>query len=254
MSIECTRVNGVVRIQIARPEKKNAITAAMYQSLADALGAANEDPSARSILIYGHKEIFTAGNDLEDFMKNPPADVNAPVFQFMQALGYAEKPVVAAVNGAAVGIGTTMLMHCDLVYCADNSIFSMPFVSLGLCPEFASSLLIPLNAGYHKAVEKLLLAEPINAGEAAEMNIVNRVLPADDVFDFAVKQAERFNQLPPASVRTTKRLLRAGWKTATERIIADEASSFGQMLRGAEAKEAFTAFFERRKPDFSKVA
>jgi enoyl-CoA hydratase/carnithine racemase len=180
--------------------------------------------------------------------------MNAPVFQFMQALGYAEKPVVAAVNGAAVGIGTTMLMHCDLVYCADNSVFSMPFVSLGLCPEFASSLLIPLNAGYHKAVEKLLLAEPINAGEAVEMKIVNRVLPPDDVFDFAVKQAERFNQLPPASVRTTKRLLRAGWKTVTERVIADEASSFGQMVRSAEAKEAFTAFFERRKPDFSKFA
>ena len=150
-------------------------------------------------------------------MKNPPADMNAPVFRFMQALGYAEKPVVAAVNGAAVGIGTTMLMHCDLVYCADNSVFSMPFVSLGLCPEFASSLLIPLNAGYHKAVEKLLLAEPINASEALEMKIVNRVLPRDDVLDFAIKQAERFNQLPPASVRATKRLLRSGWKTVTEK-------------------------------------
>ncbi len=135
--------------------------------------------------------------------------------------------MVAAVNGAAVGIGTTMLMHCDLVYCADNSVFSMPFVSLGLCPEFASSLLIPLNAGYHKAVEKLLLAEPINADEAVEMKIVNRVLAPDDVLDFAIKQAERFNQLPPASVRTTKRLLRSGWKTVTEKVIADEASSFG---------------------------
>ena len=187
-------------------------------------------------------------------MKNPPAGMNAPVFQFMQALGYSEKPVVAAVNGAAVGIGTTMLMHCDLVYCADNSVFSMPFVSLGLCPEFASSLLVPLNAGYHKAVEKLLLAEPISADEAVDMKIVNRVLAPDDVLDFAIKQAERFNQLPPASVRTTKRLLRSGWKTATEKVIADEANSFGQMLRSAEAKEAFTAFFERRNPDFSKFA
>ena len=252
MNIVCTRVNGVARIQISRPEKKNAITAAMYQSLAEALAAANADSTARAILIHGEKDVFTAGNDLEDFLKNPPADINAPVFQFMQALGYAEKPVVAAVNGAAVGIGTTMLMHCDLVYCADNSVFSMPFVSLGLCPEFASSLLIPLNAGYHKAVEKLLLAEPINASEAAEMKIVNRVLAPGDVFEFAVKQAERFNQLPPASVRTTKRLLRAGWKTVTEKVIADEANSFAQMVRSAEAKEAFTAFFERRKPDFSK--
>ena len=254
MSIATTTINGVARIQITRPEKKNAITAAMYQSMADALAAANDDSTARAILICGQKDIFTAGNDLEDFMKNPPADMNAPVFQFMQALGYSEKPVIAAVNGAAVGIGTTMLMHCDLVYCADNSVFSLPFVSLGLCPEFASSLLIPLNAGYHKAVEKLLLAEPISADEAVDMKIVNRVLAPDDVLDFAIKQAERFNQLPPASVRTTKRLLRSGWKTATEKVIADEANSFGQMLRSVEAKEAFTAFFERRKPDFSKFA
>ena len=254
MSVASTTINGVARIEIARPEKKNAITAAMYQSLANALAAAHDDPAVRAILIHGQKDIFTAGNDLEDFMKNPPADINAPVFQFMQALGYSEKPVVAAVNGAAVGIGTTMLMHCDLVYCADNSIFSMPFVSLGLCPEFASSLLIPLNAGYHKAVEKLLLADPISADEALEMKIVNRVLPPDDVLDFAIKQAERFNELPPASVRATKRLLRSGWKSVTEKVIADEANSFAQMLRSAEAREAFTAFFERRKADFSRFA
>ena len=251
MSIVGATVNGIARVEIARPDKKNALTAAMYQSLADAIGAAHDDSNVRAIVIHGQKDVFTAGNDFEDFMKNPPADMNAPVFQFMQALGYSEKPVIAAVNGPAVGIGTTMLMHCDLVYCADNSVFSMPFVSLGLCPEFASSLLITLNAGYHKAVEKLLLADPISADEALEMKIVNRVLPRDDVFDFAIKQAERFNQLPPASVRTTKRLLRAGWKSMTEKIIADEANSFGAMVRSAEAKEAFSAFFERRKPDFS---
>ena len=252
MIVVGTTTNGVARIQIARPEKKNAITAAMYQSMADAVAAAQADPAVRAILISGQKEIFTAGNDLEDFMKNPPADINAPVFRFMQALGYAEKPVVAAVNGAAVGIGTTMLMHCDLVYCAEDSVFSMPFVSLGLCPEFASSLLVPLNAGYHKAVEKLLLAEPISASEAVEMKIVNRALPRDDVVEFVVKQAERFNHLPPASVRATKKLLRSGWKAVTEKVIADEAQVFAQMLRSAEAKEAFAAFFERRKPDFSK--
>ena len=147
MSIRTATLNGVATIEIARPEKKNALTAAMYQSMADALAAAHDDSSVRVILICGQKDIFTAGNDLEDFMKNPPEAMNAPVFQFMQALGYAEKPVIAAVNGAAVGIGTTMLMHCDLVYCADNSVFSMPFVSLGLCHEVASSLLMPRNAG-----------------------------------------------------------------------------------------------------------
>ncbi|MGH6611779.1 MAG: enoyl-CoA hydratase [Burkholderiaceae bacterium] len=254
MSIASETVNGVARIQIARPEKKNAISAAMYQSLADAIASAHDDAAVRAILIHGQKDIFTAGNDLEDFVKNPPANTDAPVFKFMQALGFAEKPVIAAVNGAAVGIGTTMLMHCDLVYCADNSVFSMPFVSLGICPEFASSLLVPLAAGYHTAVEKLLLADPISADEALEMKIVNRVLPRDDVLKHAIEQAERFNQLPPASVRATKRLLRSGLRSLTEKVIADEVNAFSSMLRSDEAKEAFTAFFERRKPDFSKFA
>ncbi len=254
MSIATATVNGVARIQIARPEKKNAISAAMYQSMADAIAAAHDDAAVRALVIHGQSDIFTAGNDLEDFVKNPPSGLDAPVFQFMQALGYAEKPVVAAVNGPAVGIGTTMLMHCDLVYCADNSVFSMPFVALGICPEFASSLLVPLAAGYHKAVEKLLLGDPISADEAAEMKIVNRVLPRDDVLKHALEQAERFNQLPPASVRTTKRLLRAGWKATTEKVMTEEVKSFSAMLRSEEAKEAFAAFFERRKPDFSRFS
>lgn len=254
MSIIVATADGIARVQLARPEKKNAISTAMYQSMADAIGAAHDDSSVRAILIHGQQDVFTAGNDLEDFLKNPPADTSAPVFQFMQALATAEKPVIAAVNGAAVGIGTTMLMHCDLVYCADNSLFSMPFVSLGICPEFASTLLVPLNAGYHKAAEKLLLGDPISADEALEMKIVNRVLPRDDVLDHAIKQAGRFNQLPPDSVRTTKRLLRSGLRSLTEKVMADEINAVSTMLRSAEAKEAFAAFFERRKPDFSAFA
>ena len=254
MSIRTDTTDGVARIEIARPEKKNALTVAMYQQMAEAIGAAHDDGRVRAILIHGQPDIFTAGNDLEDFMKNPPADETAPVFQFMAALGYAEKPVVVAVNGAAVGIGTTMLLHCDLAYCADNARFSMPFVNLGLCAEFASSLLVPLNAGYHKAAEKLLLGEPMSAEEALEMKLVNRILPPGEVLDYAHKQALRFTQLPPASVRETKRLMKAGWKSVTEKIIADEAKSFGRMLRTEEAKEAFTAFFERRKPDFSRFS
>jgi len=252
VSIEVATANGVARIAIARPQKKNAITVAMYQAMADAIGAAHDDATVRAILIHGAPDVFTAGNDLEDFMKNPPSGMDAPVFQFMQVLGFAEKPVVAAVNGAAVGIGTTMLMHCDLVYCADNAMFSMPFVSLGLCSEFASSLTIPLAAGYHKAAEKLLLGEPIGAEEALDMKIVNRILPPAQVLDYAVKQAERFNALPPASVRETKRLMKASWRAMTEKLVVEEAKSFEKLLRGAEAKEAFTAFFEGRKPDFSR--
>lgn len=254
MTIDIQTVNGVARIQIARPEKKNAISAAMYQSMADSIAAAHDDAAVRAIVLHGQNEIFTAGNDLEDFVKNPPSNADAPVFKFMQALGYAEKPVVAAVNGAAVGIGTTMLMHCDLVYCADNSVFSMPFVALGICPEFASSLLVPLNAGYHKAVEKLLLGDPISADEALDMKIVNRVLPPDDVLPHAIKQAERFGQLPPTSVRITKQLLRQSWQTMTEKMMAAEVDAFSKMLRSDEAKEAFAAFFERRKPDFSRFS
>src|SRR5262252_5781137 len=153
MSIKTESSDGIARIEIARPEKKNAITVAMYQQLADALTSANADPQVRAILLHGQPDIFTAGNDLEDFMAQASREqgMDAPVFKFMRALAGSEKPVVAAVNGAAVGIGTTMLMHCDLVYCADNAMFSMPFVTLGLCPEFASSLLVPLAAGYHRA-------------------------------------------------------------------------------------------------------
>jgi enoyl-CoA hydratase/carnithine racemase len=254
MSIRNETADGVARIEIARPEKKNAITMAMYQQMADAIAAAHDDGGVRAILIHGQPDIFTAGNDLEDFMKHPAQSMDAPVFKFMQALGYAEKPVVAAVNGAAVGIGTTMLLHCDLVYCADNAMFSMPFVTLGLCAEFASSLLVPLAAGYHKAAEKLLLGDPISAEEALEMRIVNRILPPGEVLAYAQKQATRFNALPPASVRETKRLMKAGWKPVVERIIVDEAQTFGRMLGSPEAKEAFTAFFERRKPDFSKFS
>jgi enoyl-CoA hydratase/carnithine racemase len=254
MSIKTATADGVARIEIARPEKKNAITVAMYQQMADAIAAAHDDATVRAIVIYGQPDIFTAGNDLEDFMKNPPTGMDAPVFQFMLALGMAEKPVVAAVNGAAVGIGTTLLAHCDLAYCADNAMFSMPFVSLGLCAEFGSSLLVPLAAGYHKAAEKLLLGDPMSAEEALEMKLVNRILPPDEVLGYALKQAGRFNNLPPTSVRETKRLMKAGWKSITEKIIADEAASFGRLLGSAEAKEAFSAFFERRKPDFSKFA
>jgi enoyl-CoA hydratase/carnithine racemase len=252
MTIRTHTADGVATIEIARPEKKNALTVAMYQQMADAIGAAHDDSTVRAILIHGQPDIFTAGNDLEDFMKNPPADEKAPVFQFMAALGYAEKPVIAAVNGAAVGIGTTMLLHCDFAYCADNAMFSMPFVSLGLCSEFASSLLVPLNAGYHKAAEKLLLGEPMSAEEALEMRIVNRILPPNEVLEYARKQALRFNGLPPTSVRETKRLMKAGWRSVTEKLIQDEAKSFARMLRTDEAKEAFNAFFERRKPDFSR--
>jgi enoyl-CoA hydratase/carnithine racemase len=254
MSITTSTENQVARIGIDRPEKKNAITTGMYQAMADAIAAAHADRGVRSILIHGTSDIFTAGNDLEDFMGKPPSGMDSPVFRFMHALKNAEKPVVAAVQGAAVGIGTTLLMHCDLVYAADNAKFSMPFVSLGLCPEFASSLLLPQLAGHARATEKLMLGEPFTAEEAVEMGIVNRVLPPTELMAYAQGRAERFNLLPPTSVRTTKRLMRAAQNKLIDEVMMAEGAEFGKMLRSEEAKEAFTAFFERRKPDFSRFA
>lgn len=252
MSIKTAVMNGVQTIEIARPEKKNALTAAMYQSMSDALRAAQEDASVRAVLFTGQPGIFTSGNDLEDFMQRPPQGMDSPVFQFMQSLVACDKPVVVAVTGAAIGIGTTMLMHCDLVYASDEARFAMPFTSLGLVAEFASSLLVPMHAGYVKAAEKLLLGDPFGAEEAQEMKLVNAILPAGEVVNHARRTAERFNALPPAAVRETKKLMRRAQAKLVQETIAVEGEIFGQRLRSPEAREAFQAFFEKRKPDFSR--
>jgi len=255
MSILTTKSDGILTLEFNRLERKNAITGAMYQTMADALRDAEADTTVRAILIVGKPEIFTAGNDLDDFLNNAGEGAmteQRPVFQFMSALESCTKPVVAAVAGAAVGIGTTLLMHCDLVYCADNAKFSMPFTQLGLCPEFASSLLVAHAAGYTRAAEKLLLGEAFLAQEALDMGIVARVLPAAELLAFAQGQAAKLAKLPPASIRTTKALMKRARTPLIKETIAAENERFSAMLQGAEAKEAFTAFFEKRKPDFSK--
>ncbi|MFJ1467409.1 enoyl-CoA hydratase [Massilia orientalis] len=255
MDILTTTADGILTLEFNRPERKNAITGAMYTTMADALRAADTDPAIRAILITGKPEIFTAGNDLEDFLHNVGEGAmteSRPVFQFMRALEGCSKPVVAAVAGAAVGIGTTLLMHCDLVYCADNARFSMPFSQLGLCPEFASSLLVAQSAGYTRAAEKLMLGEAFGAQEAFEMGIVARVLPAAELLAFAQGQAAKLVKLPAASIRTTKALMKRSRAALVKDTIAAENERFSAMLTGAEAREAFTAFFEKRKPDFSK--
>lgn len=254
MDIRSSKANGICTIQFDRPEKKNAITQAMYQAMADALKDAATDSAGRVIVISGRPEIFTAGNDLEDFLKNPPQGANNPVAQFMQNLSQAEMPVLAAISGAAIGIGTTLLLHCDLVYAADNAKFSMPFSQLGLCPEFGSSLLLQRVAGYHKAAEKLLFGEAFSAQEAADMGIVNRIVPADQLDTFVAAQAAKLAALPAASLRTTKRLMKANLGPALSAAMGEELKHFKEMLGAPEAKEAITAFFERRKPDFSKFS
>ncbi|MFX1735892.1 enoyl-CoA hydratase [Paraburkholderia sp. A1RI_3L] len=242
--------DGVLAITFNRPARKNAITAAMYQAMADALVAAQRDKAVRVVLFRGSEGTFCAGNDLEDFMKAPPAGEDAPVFQFLRAISTAEKPVVAAVAGAAVGIGTTLLLHCDLVYAADTAKFSLPFAQLGLCPEAASSLLLPRIAGYPLAAEKLLLGDAFDAQEALRMGFVNRVLPAGEVEAFALAQASKLAALPASSLRVTKALMKGAAQHEVHTRMTEEAVHFGKMLLAPEAREAFKAFFEKRKPDF----
>ena len=252
MSIKTATHHGVATIEIARPEKKNALTVEMYQAMAEALVAAREDAAVRAVLIGGQPGIFTSGNDLEDFMRRPRQGEDSPVFRFMRALVDCDKPVVAAVTGAAIGIGTTMLLHCDFVYVADDARLAMPFASLGLVPEFASSLTVPALMGQRRAAEKLLLGDPFSAETAVECGIANAVLPAGEVMAHARRVAERFNALPPGAVREAKRLLRAPLREAMLSQIRTEGAAFGERLHSPEAKEAFQAFFEKRKPDFSK--
>jgi len=247
---------GVLTITFNRPEKKNAITQAMYQAMADALRAAEQDNAVRAIILTGQPGIFTAGNDLEDFMKNAASIANPgavpPVYQFMRALNECGKPVIAAVSGAAVGIGTTLLLHCDLVYLADNAKLSMPFSQLGLCPEFASSMMLPRMAGYQRAAEKLLLGENFSAEEAMQLGFVNKVLPADELLAHARAVADKLVALPAKSVRVTKALMRQGQAAQVQDVMNAENAHFAAMLGAPEAREAFTAFFQKRKPDFSQ--
>ena len=244
------RENGVLTITINRPERKNALTPAMYQAMAEALAAAQEDAAVRAVLLRGHAEICTAGNDIEDFLKSPPTGGDQPVSRFLQAIATFEKPLVAAVAGAAIGVGTTLLLHCDMVYAADTARFAMPFAQLGLCPEAASSLLLPRVAGYQGAAEKLLLGETFDAAEAHRMGFVNRVLPAAELEAFVSAQLAKLVALPAASLRVTKALMKRASEHEIKTQMGEEFVHFGKMLLAPEAREAFTAFLQKRKPDF----
>ena len=242
----------VLRIQLNRPEKKNALTLGMYQAFADALRSADSDADVRVILVHGTPDAFTAGNDLGDFLANPPRGPESPVFAFLDAVTHVDKPLIAAVNGVAVGIGTTMLLHCDLVYAGQDAKFAMPFVNLGLCPEAASSFLLPALAGYQRAAELLLLGEPFDAARAHAVGIVTEVVPSHLAFEAAEQAARKLVAKPPASVRLTKQLLKRHTKAMMEAALAEELRHFREQLVSAEAKEAFSAFLEKRKPDFSQ--
>jgi len=252
MDILTAKDAGILRITLNRPEKKNSITAAMYQTMADAFKDARADPAVRVVLLTGSAELFTAGNDLGDFINHPPLAEDSPVFQFLDHLSRCEKPVVAAVGGVAVGVGTTLLLHCDLVYAAENARFSLPFTALGLVPEAASSYLLPQIAGYQQAAELLLLGEPFGAARAKEAGFVTAVVPADQLLAVAEKTAARLAALPGKSVRTTKALLKQAHAGLIAQQMQDEGAHFRAMLGEPAAREAFDAFFSKRKPDFSQ--
>jgi enoyl-CoA hydratase/carnithine racemase len=244
----------VARIRFDRLDKKNAITRDMYVQLAHALNAADADPQVRALLIHGSDDCFTSGNDINDFLKGPFGGEGSPTWQVFQALPGVKKPVVAAVGGLAVGIGVTMLLHCDLVYAADNARFQMPFIPIGIIPEFGSTFLLPLMAGYQRAAELLLLGQPFSAHKAHEVGIVTAVVSQQSVLQEAEKAAKALAALPPESLRITKRLMRTTHEKAIAERIMEEGRIVLERLRSPEAKEAMSAFLEKRKPDFSRFS
>lgn len=250
------REQGLLTLRLNRLDKKNALTRAMYAGMAEVLNQADQDKSVRALLITGGEQCFTSGNDVADFIAAPPTDLNSSeVFQFMRALFEFSKPVVAAVSGPAVGIGTTMLLHCDLVYVSRDATLKMPFVNLGLCPEYGSSLILPRLLGHARAAELLLLGRSFTGAQAAEWGIANQAL--DDGAATLAKAREMalsFQQLAPSAVIDSKRLMRAPGREELRRVIEEEGKLFGQRLRSPEAIEALTAFMQRRTPDFSKFA
>jgi enoyl-CoA hydratase/carnithine racemase len=230
--------SGVTTITLNRVDRKNSITADMYGAMADALAAADADASTRVVVMQGHETVFSAGNDIGDFLNKPPAGRDSPVFRFLRGIAGFSKPLVAAVCGPAVGVGTTMLFHCDLVYAGDNAAFSMPFVNLGLVPEAASSLLVPQMFGYHRAAEALLLGEPFMAEAALEAGLVNRVVPPTEANTYAQSVARKLAAKPLSSLMAIAQM-------------DEEGALFGKRLGEPAAKEAFGAFRAKRKPDFT---
>lgn len=241
----------IATIRINRPDKKNALTRAMYIAMTEAIRSAGGDPRVRVILLTGSDDCFTAGNDIADFANAKPGE--APVaIEYLRTLAQAAKPVIAAVTGVAIGIGTTMLLHCDLVYTTDDARFQLPFVNLGLCPEAASSLILPAMAGYHRAAELILFGEPFGAEAAFQLGLVNRIIPAHELMPAAMERARQLAEKPPAALKATRMLLKSGARDAIAHAMDRETEQFAALLQGPEAKEAMAAFLQRRKPDFSK--
>ena len=248
------RSGNILRIQLNRPARKNAMTSAMYITLADLLNNAAKDDQIRVVLWHGAGDSFSAGNDIQDFLKNPPVAGESPQARLIEALINFDKPIVAAVQGAAIGGGTRMLTHCDFVFAGESARFQMPFVNLAVVPEFGSSYSVPARSGYLPAAELILLGLPFNATRAADLGLVTRVMADEKLLETATQTARDLAKKPPAAVRACKRLMRSSTREQLERAAKFENEEFSVRVRSAEAKEAFTAFIEKRKPNFEDIS
>ena len=246
--------DGILRVELNRPERKNAMTGPMYTRLAEILNKADRDDAVRVVLWHGAGDAFTAGNDIADFQQNPPQAGDSPQGRLTDAFIAFGKPLVAAVHGVAVGGGTTMLTHCDFVYAAESTRFQTPFINLALTPEFGSSFSIPARIGHLRAAELFMLGEPFSAAHAAEIGLVTRVVPDADLLATASETARKLAAKPAGALRTHKRLLKQAFIAQLKDAVAAEAGEFIERVRSAEAKEAFSAFLEKRPPNFAKAA
>jgi enoyl-CoA hydratase/carnithine racemase len=246
---ECA--GGILRVRLNRPAKKNAMTSTMYIALADVFNDAARDASTRVVLWHGAGDAFCAGNDIQDFLSNPPAAAASPQARLMRAFVDFDKPLVAAVHGAAIGGGTTMLTHCDFVYAGESARFQMPFIHLALVPEFGSSWSIPARIGHLRAAELILLGVPFDAKRAAELGLVTRVVPDADLLTTAADAARRLAAMPVGALQAGKRLMKQPFREQLDAAMAAENQEFSTQVRSADAKEALAAFLERRAPRFA---
>jgi enoyl-CoA hydratase/carnithine racemase len=252
--INTMRSSGILSVELNRPSKKNAITAAMYTTLADIFNDAAADSGIRVVLWHGAGDSFSAGNDVEDFLKNPPGPGESPQAQLIDAFIGFEKPIVAVVQGAAIGGGATMLTHCDFVYAGETAKFQMPFINLGLVPEFGSSFSVPARTGHLRAAELVLLGEPFDARRAAELGLVTRVVPDKDLMATATATAQKLAAKPIGTLRACKRLIKQSSIGQLKEAVKVENREFAERLGSAEAREALSAFLEKRPPNFAKTA
>jgi enoyl-CoA hydratase/carnithine racemase len=239
------RSGNILSVQFNRPTKKNAMTAAMYTGLANLLNEADQDDSIDVVLLYGAGDSFSAGNDLEDFAKNPPGPGDSPQARLIDALIRFSKPLVAAVHGVAIGGGTTILTHCDFVYAAENTKFQIPFINLGLVPEFGSSFSLPRQIGYLQAAELIMLGAPFNAARASELGLVTSVVAGSDLLTKATETAQKLAERPAVAMRACKDLMKRPVRDQLEQAVAGELQEFAVRVRSAETKKAIAAFFEK---------